>query len=110
MKPARVDDVFVDLSGLTRRRLERVLPNFRFHLERIEILFLECEPSRVFWVAAKKDIRAATRHIGGDGDRAGAPSLRDNLRFHFVIFRVQDHVFDATALETLSLFFQCFSL
>ena len=47
-----------------------------------------------FEIAAQLDIRAAPRHIGGNGHRAGHAGLRDDLRFLFVIARIQHIVFN----------------
>ena len=52
-----------------------------------------------FRVAAEQDVRAAPGHVGGDGDRAFASGLRDDLGFALVIFRVQDVVRDADLLQ-----------
>ena len=43
-------------------------------------------------IAAKLNIRAATGHIGGDGDGARHTGLRDDLGFLLVIARVQNTV------------------
>ncbi len=43
-------------------------------------------------IAAKLDVRASARHVGGDRYRAGLAGLRDNRGFLFVIAGVQDAV------------------
>ena len=50
-------------------------------------------------IAAEKDVRAAPRHVGGHGDGALAAGLGDNVRFAFVLLRVQNLVRDAGLLE-----------
>ena len=40
-------------------------------------------------VAAKDDVRAPPRHVGGDGHRAGAPGLGDDFRLPLVLLGVQ---------------------
>ncbi len=46
-------------------------------------------------VAAQQDIRAAARHVRGDGDRAEVTGLRDDFRLAGVILRVQHDMLDA---------------
>jgi len=43
-----------------------------------------------FWIAAKKNVRAATGHVRGDGNGALAARLRDDSRFTLVLLGVQD--------------------
>ena len=43
-----------------------------------------------FEISAQLNIGAAARHIGGDGDGAGAASLRDDRRFLIMETRVQN--------------------
>ncbi len=43
-------------------------------------------------IAAKLDVSAPARHVGGNGDGAGRAGLRDDLGFLLVIARVQDIV------------------
>ena len=50
-------------------------------------------------VAAEDDVRAASRHVGGDGDRAGLPRLRHDLRLALVVLCVQHLVLDAASAE-----------
>ena len=50
-------------------------------------------------IAAKLNIRAASGHIGGNGDRAGHTGQADNLRFLLVIARVQHIMFDFFLLQ-----------
>ena len=52
-------------------------------------------------VAAQQDIRAAARHVRGDGDRAEVAGLRDNLCLAGVILRVQHDVLDAAHAQHL---------
>ena len=50
-------------------------------------------------VAAEQNVGSATGHVGGDGDGAFAPRLRDDVGFALVLFGVQDVVLDARLLE-----------
>ncbi len=43
-------------------------------------------------IAAQQDVSAATRHVGGDSDRAFASGLSDDFRFALMVFGVQDVV------------------
>ena len=52
-----------------------------------------------FPVAAQHDVRAASGHVGGDGDHAWTAGLSDDLRFAFVLFGVQHAVLDLAALQ-----------
>ena len=51
-------------------------------------LFAEALFGEVFGVAAQQNIRAAPRHVGGDGYGAESACLRYDFRFAFVVFRV----------------------
>ena len=48
---------------------------------------------------AELDVRAAARHVRGDGDGAALAGARDNFRFLLVIFRVQDRMNQSIAFE-----------
>ena len=50
-------------------------------------------------IAAEQNVGTAAGHVGGDGDRALAPGLRDDGRFALVILGVQHFVLDAHLLE-----------
>jgi hypothetical protein len=50
-------------------------------------------------VAAEQNVRAAARHVGRDRDCSPAACLRDDLGFLRVVFRVEDDVLDAAALQ-----------
>ena len=50
-------------------------------------------------VAAEEDVRAAAGHVGGDGDRALAARLGDDVRLALVLLGVQHVVRDALLLE-----------
>ena len=52
-------------------------------------------------IAAQQNVGAAAGHVGGDGDRALASGLRDDLGFLLVILGVQDDVLDALLLQQL---------
>ena len=54
-----------------------------------------------FKVSAQHNIGSTTRHIGCDGDHTRTASLRNNLRFLFVVFSVQHLVLDARLLEVV---------
>ena len=58
-------------------------------------------PRHELGVAAEQDVGAAARHVGGDGHRALAAGLRDDLRFLRVVLRVQHDVLDAALLQQL---------
>jgi hypothetical protein len=53
----------------------------------------------VLRVAAEQDVRAAARHVRGDGHVGHAPGLRDDLGFLRVELGVQHDVLDAAPLE-----------
>ncbi len=55
----------------------------------------------VLRVAAEHDVGASTGHVGGDGDRALAPGLGDDLRLALVVLGVQDLVLDAALAQLL---------
>ena len=48
---------------------------------------------------AEFDVRAAAGHVGGDGHRAALAGARDDFGLLLVIFRVEDGMDDAFALE-----------
>ena len=50
-------------------------------------------------VAAEQDVGTAAGHVGGDGDRALAAGLRDDVGFALVVLGVQHFVPDAHLLE-----------
>ena len=50
-------------------------------------------------VAAEDDVGAASRHVGGDRNRAGVSRLRHDIRLTLVLLRVQDFVLDARLAE-----------
>ena len=52
-------------------------------------------------VAAKYDVSTAARHVGGDGDHAGASSLGDNFRLLLVVLGVQHFVIDLLLFKRL---------
>jgi hypothetical protein len=52
-------------------------------------LLLEAELGDHLRVAAEDDVRAATGHVGGDGDRALAAGLRDDVRLVLVVLGVE---------------------
>ncbi len=54
-----------------------------------------------FGIAPKQDVGAAAGHIGGDGNRAFASSLSDDLGLALVVLGVQNDVLDAFFLEKL---------
>ena len=53
----------------------------------------------VVGAAAKQDVGAAARHVGGDGHHAEPSGLGHDLGFLGVVFGVQHHVFDAAPLQ-----------
>jgi hypothetical protein len=56
----------------------------------VDLLPLEMFAREEFGVAAEQDIGAASGHVGGDGYRALAARLRDNLGLALVVLGVQD--------------------
>ncbi len=50
-------------------------------------------------IAAEHNIGAAARHVGRDRHRAGFTGLRDDIRLFFMVFGVQNRVFDALFLQ-----------
>ena len=50
-------------------------------------------------IAAELNVRAAARHVGGDGDRAHPARLGHNMRFLLVEAGVQNGMLDAFLLE-----------
>ena len=53
----------------------------------------------IFRVAAQHNIRAASRHVGGDGDGADLARLGDDLRLLLVVLGVEDVVRNAAPLQ-----------
>ena len=76
---------------------------------RLNVLFarVACRAVKIFQflvqphveIAAKLNIRAASGHIGGNRDRTRHAGQADNLRFLFVIARVQYIMFDFFVLQ-----------
>ncbi len=85
-------DIGVDLRALSFDLLRRGLPSGRLAL---------IDPIREPHgrVAAELDVRAAARHVGGDGHGARHARLRDDARFLLVIARVQDLMRDLERLQ-----------
>ena len=50
---------------------------------------------------AEHDVGTAAGHVGGDGDRARAAGLRDDVRFALVLLGVEHFVRDAGFLQLL---------
>src|SRR5437899_582828 len=59
-------------------------------------------------IAAEQNVRAATSHVGCDGDRAFATGLRDDTRFTLVLLCVEHLVRNASLLENLGYSFRFF--
>ena len=57
---------------------------------------------QVLGIAAEQDVGASAGHVGGDGDRAFAAGLRDDLRLLGVELRVQHRVRHAAAAQQLA--------
>ena len=49
--------------------------------------------------AAEHDVRAAARHVGGDGDGAGSTGLGHDMRFPLMLLGIQHLVRDFRAHE-----------
>ena len=50
-------------------------------------------------VAAQHDVRAATRHVGGNRDHTRATRLRHNQGLAFMLFCIQHTVWDALLIQ-----------
>ena len=61
----------------------------------LDALFAHALFGEIFGVAAEQDIRSAAGHVRGDGNRAEAARLRDDLRFALVVLCVENVVLDA---------------
>ncbi len=85
-------DVGVDLRALGLDLLRRWLRSGR-----LALLDPVREPHGR--VAAELNVRAAARHVGGDGHGARHARLRDDARFLLVIARVQDLMRDLERLQ-----------
>ena len=59
-------------------------------------------------IAAELDVGPAARHVGGDGHRADAPRLRNDMRFAFVLACIEDLVLDAFLSEEFAEHFRLF--
>ena len=93
VEPAGLDDLLLRL-----RDLGADLLRYSFLLGFVgDANGLDCDAH--VRVAAELNVGAAAGHIGGDGDAGRHARLADNLRFHFVIARVQNVVLDLLFLE-----------
>ncbi|PSK61598.1 hypothetical protein B0E53_06501 [Micromonospora sp. MH33] len=93
----------LDVAGLLPLRqdlLHRLGVLLRL-LDRVEAALAEFVGGQELGVAAEQDVRTAAGHVGGDGDRALAPGLGDDLRLLGVELRVQHGVRDAPAAQQL---------
>ena len=63
----------------------------------IDLLLLQKLARHEIRIAAEQDVGTAAGHVGGDRDRTFAARLRDDLRFAFVILRVQNVVRDTAS-------------
>ncbi len=70
-------------------------------LDRVEAAFAELVVGDDVGVAAEHDVRAATGHVGGDGDGALAARPGDDQGLAVVVLRVQHLVRDAPAHQQL---------
>ena len=73
------------------------------HLYDIEGIPFPLKPrlGEIIRVAAQHDVRAAPRHVGGDGHRADLARLSDDFRLVLVVLGVQDLVAYALAFEQI---------
>ncbi len=55
--------------------------------------------SHLLGIAAEQNVRAAAGHVGGHGDRAFAPGLRNDARFALMLLGVQHLMRDAAFLQ-----------
>ena len=125
VQPAEVDDLLVLGVGLALERAVDALVRLPRHpVEMVDVvevdelvvvdelllplgqLFRDLIGQRLLTshelgVAAEQDVGAAARHVGGDGDRALAAGLSDDLGFLRVVLRVEDDVADAAELQQL---------
>ncbi len=64
---------------------------------------------KIFRVTAKQNIRTASGHVRCDRDCAKATRLRNNFRLAFVVFRVQNIMFDTVAEKQTGNLFRFFN-
>ena len=88
---AHLSGLVVDVLDIHARRQIDDFP--------LRALFAQPLLGEIFGVAAQEDVRAAPRHVGGDGHRPESARLRDDLRFALVVLRVEDVVLDAVLSE-----------
>ena len=62
-----------------------------------------------FHIAAQHDVGTSTGHIGGDGDGTRTTGLRDDVRFAFVLFGVQNIVRNLRLCEQIGQQFRGFN-
>src|SRR5450756_1767489 len=53
-------------------------------------------------IAAEQNIDTSARHVGGNGNRASAARLGDDLSFFFVIFGIENLMLDAKLLQLMA--------
>src|SRR2546428_536982 len=66
----------------------------------IDLVFFQKFASHEIGIAAQQNVCAASRHVGGDRDRAFASGLSHNLGFAFVILGIEHIVRNTYALQT----------
>ncbi len=71
----------------------------RLRVRNSEFVFEEMLARQKFRIAAEENVRAATRHVRGNGDGALAARLGNHARFTLVLLRVQDLMRNAALLK-----------
>ena len=98
-RPPASRDLVALLLAARLRTSRRRFSNSSGSASRIAALLLELELREHLGVAAEDDVGAAAGHVGGDGDRALATGLRDDVRLVLVLLRVEHVVLDPLLLE-----------
>src|SRR5690606_27403009 len=99
---ARLDDTLPVALGLLSGLLQRFLPLFRRGLCDFDALLTQALARGAFRVGAVQDVDATPRHVGCDGHATGASGLSDDFSLALVVFRVQNLMGDARALQRLA--------
>ena len=114
-KTARLDDFFLFLvaSFLVRLIISLIfVAKFNkvfvveFHKRRCGFdifgavsFFFKALFGKIFGISAQHNIGASACHVRGDGNRADSARLRDDIRFHLMVFRIQYVVENAFSVQ-----------
>ena len=114
-KTARLDDFFLFLvaSFLVRLIISLVFVTkfnkvfvVEFHKRRCGFdifravsFFFKALFGKIFGISAQHNIGASACHVRGDGNRADSARLRDDIRFHLMVFRIQYVVENAFSVQ-----------